>query len=373
MKSYDVDAIVAVHDPARPVERCVRSIDEGTSSSVRLRISVVCHNIDVEEIRAVFSGPVPERVRFLELRDGIRSPAGPFNAGIDAADAEYVSTVGSDDLLEPGALDAWWAVASRTGADAVLAPIRTDDGLVQTPLLRPRGPSPLDPLHDRLVERTAPLGLLRTRTLDRIGYRYTEGGLGNGEDIEPALRLWFLGRRIEYPYGAPAYRVTDAMGSARQTAVIGPLARELAFLPLLLEQSWVRALPSAHLDAVLVKVLRRQAIAAIRRRAGLPPVHVDAFSEADAAFLRGELARIERVRGRMPRGLSIAEARILSVASSGDARSLRELLSLLSRPRLAKIIARRPLESLASEGPIRQQLRTLALARRSPIRDQGPG
>lgn len=365
--SCDIEALIAVHDPRRPIERCVRSLEEGTSEDLRLRVTVVCHNIDAEEIRTTFRGPIPARTRFLSLRDGIRSPAGPFNAGLDAADATYITTIGSDDLLEPGALEAWWATAVRTGADAVLAPICTDDGIVATPLLRPSAPSPLDPVRDHLAERTAPLGLLRLDALRRLGFRYTEGGLGNGEDIEPALRLWFLARRLEYPYAAPAYRVTGDMGASRQTSLIGPLARELAFLRPLLGQQWLVSQPRAAQDAVLVKVLRRQVVSALRRRLVIDPGHEDAFDADDARFLATCLDDVLGLRGRLPRGLALSEYRLLAAAASGDLAAVRALEVHLRRPRLSKLVTARPQETFARSAPLRQQLRTVRLGRRDPM------
>ncbi|MCL6424233.1 glycosyltransferase family 2 protein [Brachybacterium sp. JHP9] len=369
-ESADVDVIIAVHDPARPIARSVASaLAAGGPSGPRLQVSVVCHNLPAARIREALesAGALDPRVRLLELADQIPSPAGPFNRGIDSSRAEFVTTVGSDDILEPGALDAWYARALELRADAVLAPIRTDRGLVATPLARPHAPDLLDPVADGLAHRTAPLGLLRRETLERIGFRYTEGGLGNGEDIEPALRLWFApGMRLAQCPGAPAYRVTDDMGASRQTALVGPLERELAFLRPLLAQPWIAVLGTAQREAILVKLLRAQVIPAIVRRtgAGIEEGHPDAYTVADARFLRTALADLRALHGRLPRGLALSEARVLRLAQSGDASALRTLVRRLwSGPRLSKVITLRPWESLTAQSPLRQHLAGRALTR----------
>ena len=101
--AYGVDLVIAVHTPTRPIARAVRS---ALSAGRSARVTVVCHNVDRADIAAVLDGLADDdRVRLIELRDGLFSPSGPFNAGLDAADATWVSIMGSDDELEPGALD----------------------------------------------------------------------------------------------------------------------------------------------------------------------------------------------------------------------------------------------------------------------------
>ncbi|HWV49073.1 MAG TPA: glycosyltransferase family A protein, partial [Microbacterium sp.] len=128
----DVDVIVAVHDPARPIERAVASVL--TSDSVA-KVIVVCHNIPIDPIRARLGSIAgDERVHLEELQDGTRSPAGPFNRGLDIADGAFVSVMGSDDEVEPGAIDAWRRAAAQQEADVVMAPLRHAAGArVPTP------------------------------------------------------------------------------------------------------------------------------------------------------------------------------------------------------------------------------------------------
>src|SRR4051794_36416770 len=134
-----VDAIVAVHDPSRPVDRAVASLTRsGLHPGTELRITVVCHNVAADHFDRRLEPFRSDGLRVITLSDGIRSPAGPFNAGIDAAAARYVSILGSDDHLEDGALAHWLARAERDGADAVIAPeAHANGGVVRTPPVRP--------------------------------------------------------------------------------------------------------------------------------------------------------------------------------------------------------------------------------------------
>ncbi len=113
-----VDVTIAVHSSTRPIARAVASVIDHTSAAVR--VNVVAHNIDPEIIRenlgAYASDP---RVRLLSLHDGIPSPAGPMNHGFANSTAPFISVIGSDDELAPGAIDSWLSVQAETGATPV--------------------------------------------------------------------------------------------------------------------------------------------------------------------------------------------------------------------------------------------------------------
>ncbi|MGO1934524.1 MAG: glycosyltransferase, partial [Cellulosimicrobium funkei] len=139
MTAPEVDVVVAVHDARRPVARAAASVLD--HQDVRVRLTVVCHNIDRARIAdGLGSGILDEvggRVRLLELHDGIPSPAGPFNLGLDHAEAPFVGIMGSDDWLEEGALASWLALARATGAEAVVPRLRHASGSrVPTPPAR---------------------------------------------------------------------------------------------------------------------------------------------------------------------------------------------------------------------------------------------
>ncbi|QNA91222.1 glycosyltransferase family 2 protein [Microbacterium sp. Se63.02b] len=136
-------------------------------------VHVVCHNVDEAAIRRAAGAAAEDvRVRFLELRDGVRSPAGPFNHGLDAAEGLYVAVMGSDDEVTAGAIDAWRRTAQQDASDMVVAPLRHAGGhrVPTPPTLRRRD---LRGRRDRLAYRTAPLGLIAVPRFG--GLRFTPG------------------------------------------------------------------------------------------------------------------------------------------------------------------------------------------------------
>lgn len=255
-----VDVVIAVHTAQRPIARAVSS---ALASPVQVRVTVVAHNVDpalIEDNLAGVAVPPGSSVRVLAFTDTTRSPAGPFNHGLDAAQAPYVAVMGSDDRLAPGAIASWLALARRDGAAAVvarLAAARSDGSVaavVPTPPTRPLRTTMLDGVRDRLSYRSAPLGLLDRAALERLGLRFT---LGHevGEDVAFVTRLWFSGAPIAFDRRGPAYLVQDDAGD-RTTGVARPVAAELAFLVDLVDQDWFLALPLPARRAAAVKFLR---------------------------------------------------------------------------------------------------------------------
>ena len=302
LPAVDVDVVVAVHDLARPVHGVVRSALEGADlrgvlpGGHRVRVTVVCHDLPAEAVRRSVEAALAERgedatdlgahVRYLEHQDGVPSPAGPFNAGLLAADGRYVSVIGSDDRYAPGALDAWVRLADELGPAWLMARLETEDGEhVPTPRTRPGRSRDLDLVADRLAYRTAPLGLLRRQTLEELGLLEGDGpmtpGLRTGEDVELSLRLVTSGERIDHAREAPAYLI-GTRGQDRTSDVRRPVADELAAHARLLDLRWVRALPEPARQAVVVKTLRIHVLAAVRRR----PDPWD-WAPGEAAFVRG--------------------------------------------------------------------------------------
>src|SRR5699024_3905530 len=106
-----VDVVIAVHTPSRPIARAVRSVLDHNAGGVHL--IVVCHNIAAEEIRAEVDPEHREQITWLEHHDGKHHPAGPFNAGIRTATGDYIAIMGSDDVLQPGAISSWYWLARR--------------------------------------------------------------------------------------------------------------------------------------------------------------------------------------------------------------------------------------------------------------------
>ncbi|WP_156710986.1 glycosyltransferase family A protein [Yonghaparkia sp. Soil809] len=358
-----IDLVIAVHSPERPVERAVSSALAGPVDGPPVRVTVVCHDLDPAIVAARLGALADDaRVRLLAHGDGIRSPSGPFNAGLDAATGEWVAIMGSDDELEAGALAAWHARARAMGADIVLPRIvRRDaagrDATVATPPARPGRRTRLDGVRDRLSYRSAPLGLLR-RAL--VGATRFGGGLSQGEDVLFSARLWFSGATIALADG-PAYVVHDDARD-RVTLTARPLATTLAFIDEVLDDRWFRALPEASRDALGAKLLRINVLGEFVNR---PDPGQWSSGERDA------LARLVRsIRAAAPSAIetmSIADRRLLDALPSDSGADARRLLALARARRAygrpATLLTRSPRRVLAREAPLRMM--AASFARRS--------
>jgi len=281
----DVDLVIAVHSAERRVEDAVGSVLRGTRGDVR--VTVVCHGLPAGDIAARLGALADDaRVRLVRHDDGVRSPAGPFNAGLALATGTFTSVMGSDDTLEPGAVDSWLALAARFRADVVVARLRHASGAgVPTPPVRPTRRGPLDGVRDRLSYRSAPLGLVRRERFG--GLRFTEG-LAVGEDIPYVTRLWFSGARVLLDRRGPAYLI-GAEATDRVTLAPRPVADELAYVPALLDDPWFAARSTDERLALVVKLLRVQVFGAV---AGRPdPMWWTTAERADLARLTGDLVR----------------------------------------------------------------------------------
>jgi len=345
-----VDVVIAVHDAGRPIARAVSSVFASGLDEDALRVTVVCHNIDRERIAAALGPDLTARVRLLELNDRIRSAAGPFNHGIDAADAAFVSIMGSDDMIAPGALKAWTDLAARHELDVVLPVQRHASGaVVRTPPVRFRRIAPLDVLDDRLIYRTAPIGILRRALLDRERLRLTPG-VETGEDQAFSVRLYLSGARIGYASGLPAYVIGDD-GHEHITLARRPVAAEFEALLLMIGDPWFIDQPLAVRRAVAVKHVRIHVFSYLARR--LEP---GVWTHDERREIVDLIARLERAAPGFRAHLSRADIRALS-ALADDATPLdgvRDLVRARQRfgtPRT--ILPARWSALLASDSPLR--------------------
>lgn len=343
-----VDVVIAVHDPGRPVERAVRSALAAAAPGV-VRAIVVVHNTDPAPIAARLGSLAEDpSVELLALRDGIRSPAGPFNAGLDAATARFTSVLGSDDELAPGAVTSWLETAQRARADAVIARLRVAGGrAVPTPPTRPIARRRLDPVRDRLSYRSAPLGLV---SRERFGELRFSTGLAVGEDLHYVTRVWFSDGRVAYDRRGPAYLLHDD-GTDRTTIVRRPVADELAYVPVVIDDPWFASLPEQARSAIVVKFLRIHLFGAITNRddAVLWTPDERAALRAAAVRLLEAGAGIERVLSRRDRSLLDL---VLDVDAPADA--LLEAARLRRRfAHPASLLPRRLRDGLHREAPLR--------------------
>lgn len=299
----DVDVIVPVHAATRPVDRLAASILDSTVSEIR--ITFVCHNIATAMIAtALGTYAGSDRIRLLAFRDDTRSPAGPFNHGLDAATAPFVVKVDSDDTLEGGAIDSWLELARRTGSQAVIARmvVAETGAEYSTPPTRLGRRTQLDPVRDRLSYRTSTMGLIATELFRRAP---AIEGLVTGEDIEQSLRLWFSNARLALASRSPAYLVHGGADD-RVTETQLSLGDEFAWLPRLVGNDWFRALPDAARRSIALKLIRVQLFGAVSNR---PDPH--RWSVADRRALMDAARALAEPAGSAVGSLSIADRRLL--------------------------------------------------------------
>jgi hypothetical protein len=344
-----VDVIIPVHTASRPVARAVASVVDGAAMTCA---TVVAHNIEPETIRARLGAYADHpRVRILSLADGIPSPAGPMNHGLAHSEADFVSVLGSDDELAPGAVDSWLAVQRRTGASVVLARIRTIGRGVDPypPVRRGRRRSDLDFEKDRLVYRSAPLGLIDRRRHGDL--RFTEG-LTSGEDLAFSASLWMEGRHIAYDLTGPAYVGHEDAGD-RVTHRPRPVREDFAFLAALESRPWFGRLSAAQRRMIAVKTIRIHYFDAVSARIGTP---------LGLGPYESELAEVLRWAERLAPGfgdlLSIADHRaIAAVQASAPRETVAALLAARGAYRTpAALVPRRILLAAHRQAPFRTLL-----------------
>ncbi len=267
--------IIAVHTPRRPIAAAIASVargNMGTADDVRglkgLQLRVVCHNVEVDTIAKSVPADLRASVHWMEHHDGIASASGPFNAGMRASDAEFVSLMGSDDTLQPGAVAAWLSLARATGAECVQTRLAIGRRArpVPTPPVRPtrRLSSRLaDPVRDRLSYRSAPLGLVSSAARERLGAQLAPG-VPVGGDVPYVTRLW-CETPVVVDNRGPAYVIGEGAGD-RVTLRKRPIAEELLFLRHLLASDWFLAYPERLREAVATKLLRIHVFGAIWNR-----------------------------------------------------------------------------------------------------------
>lgn len=256
----DVDVVIAVHRTDRPVARAVASVLDHTRAAVR--VTVVAHGISATPIEDALARHRSDRLRVVAFNDDVPSPAGPFNAGLDLATGTFTSVLGSDDSLQPGAIDSWLRLARRHDAAAVIARLRRTNGsAVPTPPTRPFRRL-VDPVRDRLSYRSAPLGLVSREVFEDL--RFAEG-LRSGEDLSYVSHVWFSGERIVFDRTGPAYLMHDD-ATSRVTTTPRPVAEELAPVLLIVGSDWFTRQDARSRSAMVAKFLRINLFGAVTNR-----------------------------------------------------------------------------------------------------------
>lgn len=356
-----VDVIVAVHTAARPVARAVASVIDHTEAPVR--VNVIAHNIDPGIIRTNLGSYANHpQVRLLPYRDGIPSPAGPMNHGLEQSTAPFTTLLGSDDEFAPGAIDSWLTLQQETQADVVLAKIQLASGRVDPypPVRNGNRLRELDGTKDRLPYRSAPLGLVsRLRFPDlRLSV-----GLQSGEDLVYSTVLWFTGRHLAYDLRGPAYIVNDDMED-RVTSAPRPFEHDFRFVDELIALPWLADAPSSARTAIVVKILRIHVFDAIAARIADPVAR---------ATLRSDLsALLERLGALAPAALALlsrADRKVLDAVQNDpslDAHRISALLAARWNYRtLSAMLPRNPFLTFHPQAPFRT---FLAGARTAQVR-----
>ncbi len=363
----DIDVVIAVHSADRPIARAVRSVLDGSLGAEQggpsVRVTVVCHDIDAATIAGCLGEAASDpRLRLREHRDGIRSPSGPFNAGLDAAEAEWIAILGSDDELEPGALASWWRRARSTNSVAVLPTIvRRDrsgrDAVVPTPQVRPGRATRLDGVRDRLAYRSAPLGLL---SREFVGGLRFPSGLPQGEDVRFSAQLWYSGAPIALAdHGR--YIVHDDAGD-RVTLAPRPMADALAFVSALLDDRWFRSQSAAVRHALAVKTLRVTVLGEFVNR----PASAS-WSASERQALATIIEGLREAAPQAERVLAKADRRVLDAIPPHSGTSAEGLLELARRRRRfgrwSTVSTRSLRDVLRREAPLRVMLATALRSR----------
>lgn len=355
----DIDVIIAVHSATRPVRRAVESCQVDTFGPA-VRVTVVCHNISVQEIEQSIGTVSGVDLRFLHLDDGIDSPAGPKNVGLDAATGDYVCMLDSDDYLEPGALGQWHQKLVAEQADVVIAPVRHESGtIIKTPRARPFRVRGLDPVKDGLAYATSMRGLWKSTIADEREIRYVPG-LRTGEDLAPGLQLYFSGAKFIFPKHGPAY-VLGNSAEDRVTGRLMPLSDELQAIGSLPEE-WLTELSLRQRKSIASKIARTSLIGAIRRRG----TEHD-WGREELAAIQDAAAFLEVMAPAYRRVMTAADTELLQ--SSLTASSGTEIFTMAIKKHQdaslpSKVFTRKLHDNLDTESQIRQLIRTL-LDRRS--------
>ncbi len=348
-----VDVIIPVHTTERPIDRAVASVVAGglpLTDDGGVHITVVCHNIEPDRIRACLSPAHQDGVELLAHIDDTRNPAGARNAALARTTARYVSFLDSDDTLDPGALARWERIARKHGSAAVLARVSRENGKVlRTPVTRPWRSKNLGALADRLAYRTRVAGLLRADALKQIGLRFP-GEFETGEDQSFSLRLHTEAGRIDYARGRPGYHLRDD-ATDRITSAAKPLADVLeAFLDLG-ASAWMHSRSPAFRRSYAVKVFRIHVFDEVTAR-----TRRGTWTAADAAAARDAVRQLLADAPGAERAMCRADRDLLDLLERGETDRATVTRAAEARRRFgapATLLPREPARLLHRDGSLR--------------------
>ncbi|GAB3631126.1 hypothetical protein GCM10027421_04790 [Microbacterium shaanxiense] len=351
MSSPVVDVIIAVHTATRPIARAVASVIDHTEAPVR--VNVVAHNIAPDIIRTNLGAYADHPdVRLLPYRDGIPSPAGPMNHGLDQATAPFTALLGSDDEFAPGAIDSWLNIQQQASADAVLAQIRLPNGNIDPypPVRNGVRVRELDVRKDRLFYRSAPLGLVSRERFKELRLAV---GLRSGEDLPYSATVWACAHRLAYDLDHPGYIINDDVPD-RVTFEPRPMSEDFRYLDEFDKLDWLTGASTATRTALVVKILRIHVFDAIAARISVP-----ATRSTLAEDITQVLRRLHDMAPGAIRLLARADRRVLDtvLADRASEREISELLAARWTYRsINAMLPRNPLLALHRQAPFRTLL-----------------
>lgn len=117
MRPIRVSVILPVYNPGPGIERCIRSLQEQTLREIEM-IFVDDLGTDEAMDKVRVAAAQDSRIRILTNQENCGSGVSR-NAGIEAAQGEYLSFVDPDDYIDPDFLSLLYEKASREGLDIV--------------------------------------------------------------------------------------------------------------------------------------------------------------------------------------------------------------------------------------------------------------
>lgn len=271
---------------------------------------VVAHNI----LPSALDLPDSDRVEVVELPGHAGCPGAPAKFGVDAATAEWVGILDSDDWYEPGAIAAMRSRAQSDHADAVFAPFRKE-GKRHKSLLPTMKTRNLDPVRDAIFYRTAPLGIFRRDLLQSAPFA-TE--VSSGEDIPVGAFVSTSGASISFYWNDPAY-ISSADANDRVTDQKDPFDRIGAVWNTVWDADFVRSWDQATRHAFAVKMARVHIAQAIEARAA-----ADSWREGEFEWMKNTIQRLRAEDPHFDRPLLARTARTIRSVESGDVDRLDE-------------------------------------------------
>lgn len=310
MKKLHTEIVIPVHDETRPIRRAVESV----LADPQCGVIVIAHNIDPQ----ILDIPESDRLRVIPLEGAKGMPGATFDAGIAAAEAEWVGIMGSDDWYEPGALAHMRQRLTEDGADGVIAPLRHQLSTVNAIKPLTCRTSKLEAVRDRMFYRTAPLGIYRTEVMRDAELEFG-AVFPAGSDMRVSAIMWTSGLNFSYYWNDPAYVVGK---DARTRVTFTPRPLQITGAPLLnlLEEPTVVAFTDAQKHALAVKIARVHVIDFARLR----PAPQD-WQPGDFEWLNAYVRKLRTFDPSFDRALARRDASVVRAIEDCDAEGMRRV------------------------------------------------